>query len=151
MLKLETIIGSRHEPAIAERLHEISHRGAVERLLIKPHDAARKRLRGITDHGTDCAIALPRGLALFDGAVLLLEEQRAVIVQLNEQSWLRLTPRSATAALELGYHAGNLHWRVRFDGAGLLVAIEGPVEGYKARIAPLIDSGHVLAEVEQAA
>lgn len=151
MLKLETVIGSRLDPVIADRLHDLDHRGAVEVLLLETRDATRKRLRVTSGHGTDCAIALPREMSLFDGAVLLLDERRAIVVRLNQQQWLRLAPQSATAALELGYHAGNLHWRVRFDGDVLLVAIEGPVEHYKARIAPLLDSGRVVAEVERAA
>jgi urease accessory protein len=60
-------------------------------------------------------------------------------------------PQSAAAALELGYHAGNLHWRIRFDHDALLVAIEGPVEQYKNRIAPLLNSGRVVADAELAA
>jgi urease accessory protein len=148
MLKLETIIGSRLDPEIAERLHELDHRGAVEVLLLETRDATRKRLRVTTGHGTDCAIALPREMTLFDGAVLLFEEQRAVVVRFNQQRWLRLVPQSAAAALELGYHAGNLHWRIRFDHDVLLVAIEGPVEQYKNRIAPLLNSGRVVADVE---
>ncbi len=151
MLKLETIVGSRLDREIAERLHDLDHRGAVEVLLLETQDATRKRLRLTTGHGTECAIALPREMTLFDGAVLLLEERRAIVVRLNEQRWLRLAPQSPDAALELGYHAGNLHWRVRFDDDVLLVAIEGPVERYKDRIAPLLDSGRVVADVEPAA
>ena len=151
MLKLTTILGSRVDPSIAERLHHIGHHGTVEVLSLSADDAARKRLRATTGEGTDCAIALPREMALFDGAVLLLEERRAIVVQFNRQSWLRLVPQSTAAALELGYHAGNLHWRVRFDGAELLVAIEGAVESYKARIASLIERGQVSVEIERSA
>jgi urease accessory protein len=151
MLKLTTILGSRVDPAVADRLHHIGHHGRVEVLALGAEDAARKRLRATTDAGTECAIALPRDLALFDGAVLLIEDSRAIVVRFNQQRWLPLVPQSAAAALELGYHAGNLHWRVRFDGARLLVAIEGPVESYKARIASLLESEQVRAEIERAA
>jgi urease accessory protein len=151
MLKLTTILGSRADPHVAERLHQIGHHGAVEVLSLSAEDAARKRLRATTREGTDCAIALPREMSLFDGAVLLLEDLRAIVVHFNQQSWLRLVPQSAAAALELGYHAGNLHWRVRFEGAVLLVAIEGSVESYKVRIASLIEGGQVRAEVERCA
>lgn len=148
MLKLTKVLGSRGDPGVAERLHHIGHHGRVEVLPLSAEDAARRRLRATTSEGTECAIALPRDAALFDGAVLLLEDRRAIVVAFNRQRWLRLVPQSAAAALELGYHAGNLHWRVRFDGAVILVAVEGPVESYEARIAPLIDSGQVRAELE---
>jgi urease accessory protein len=45
--------------------------------------------------------------------------------------------------LELGYHAGNLHWRVRFDGGDLLVALDGPRESYIARLEDLMADGKV--------
>jgi urease accessory protein len=148
MLKLTTILGSRVDPGLSDRLHHIGHHGTVEVLPLSAEDAARKRLRATTTAGTDCAIALPRDMALFDGAVLLLDDRRAIVVQFNRQSWLRLVPQSAAAALELGYHAGNLHWRVRFDGDALLVALEGAAESYKARIASLIARGQVSAGIE---
>ena len=50
---------------------------------------------------------------------------------------------SAGAAFDLrcerlGYHAGNLHWRVRFEGEILFVALEGRPEDYVARLQELI-------------
>ena len=39
-------------------------------------------------------------------------------------------------ALELGYHAGNLHWRIRFDGDALLVRMTQADQAYFARFAP---------------
>ena len=45
------------------------------------HDLDRSRLRATSDAGTDYAIVLPRGSTLADGAVLLLEPDRAVVVR----------------------------------------------------------------------
>ncbi len=75
--------------------------------------------------------------------MLLLEEDRALVVRAGVQRWLRVSPRTAGDALELGYHCGNLHWRVRFDGADVLIALNGPVESYLARIGPMIAAGRV--------
>jgi urease accessory protein len=143
MLRVETVIGSRLDPDLSERIHRLEHHDAVEYVRLPSADTARKRLRVTTDRGTDCAIAIPRAQSLFDGAVLALDSDRAVVLRVLEERWLRLNPATAADALELGYNAGNLHWRVRFDGTGLLVALEGPVEGYLARIAPLIEAGRV--------
>jgi urease accessory protein len=103
----------------------------------------RHRLRASTDRGTECAIALPRAERLTNGAVLLLEAERAIVVRMAEEAWLALQPRDAAAALELGYFAGNMHWRVRFDGARLAIALEGPPKGYLDRMAHLIADGRV--------
>ena len=48
---------------------------------------------------------------------------------------------NAAAALELGYLAGNMHWRVRFQGTVLEIALEHAEEAYLSRLAPLLDSG----------
>jgi len=143
MLQLTSVLGFAAEPALAARLHHVAHHDGIEYLLIPPQDVGRRRLRLVGDRGTDCAIALARDARLADGAVLLLEHDRAIVVRLGEQRWLRLRPRDAAAALELGYAAGNLHWKVRFDGAELLVARDGPVELHTARLAPLLADSRI--------
>jgi len=146
MLTLTAVLGHAAEPALAERLHHLAHHGAVEYLEVAPQDASRHRLRLVTDRGTDCAIALPREAHLDDGAVLLLETDRAIVVRLGAQRWIRLTPADAATALELGYLAGNLHWQVRFDGEALLVARHGPLDDYRARLAPLLAAARVTLD-----
>ena len=69
--------------------------------------------------------SLCRATKPFDGAVLLLEPARAIVVRVNDGTLAPVDPRSVADAVELGYHAGNLHWRVRFQGDCLLVALAG--------------------------
>lgn len=140
MLKLESILGEANEPALAPRLHELGHANAVELLHVEERDLGRRRLRTATDAGTECAVLLPRKQRLFDGAVLYLDGRRAIVVRVGQPAWLRVRPRDAGVALRLGYAAGNLHWRVRFDGTDLLVALEhGDAEPYRARLEPLFE------------
>ena len=141
MLKLTSILGHAGDAALRERLHALRHAGAVETVTLGENDMMRHRLRVRTDAGTDCAIALPRDLALSDGAVLWLEGGRAIVVAAATRRWLRLRPRDEAAALELGYHAGNLHWRVRFEGGELAVALDGPEEACRERLAALLADG----------
>jgi urease accessory protein len=143
MLRIERILGSRVEAPFAEALHELEHHGAVDILPLAPADISRKRLRAQTRGGADIAIALPRDQGLFDGAVLLLEPARAIVVRVSAERWLRLSPRSISDALELGHHAGNLHWRVRFAGEALLVALEAPVDDYVARLGGMVTERRV--------
>jgi urease accessory protein len=82
---------------------------------------------------------------LFDGAVLVLESDHALVVRVAQQRWLRLQPRAIADAIELGYHAGNLHWRVRFAGEALLIAMEAPMEDYLARLSGLIREDRVIS------
>jgi len=148
MIRVESVLGSRTDPAFHDALHELEHHGRVELVTVATEDLDRRRLMARTEAGEEVAIALPRDQKLHDGAVLLMEAERAIVVRAGKQRWLRLTPHSASDALELGYHAGNLHWRVRFDGDDLLVAQDGPADAYIERIEPLISSGRVEVSKE---
>jgi urease accessory protein len=142
--RITEIIGFSSDPVLAECLHEIEHAGGIEQLVLDSDDVHRRRLRARTDKGTDCLIALPADQPLGDGAVLALETDWAIVVRLAEQHWLELAPRDEAAALELGYFAGNLHWRVKFRGARILVALEGPKEDYLARLRLFLDDGRAV-------
>ena len=102
-LRLERIVGEAADPAIAERLHALAHANAVESIVLGREDAARHRLRVKTDRGRDCTIALPRSQRLRNGAVLLLDARRAIVVRLREEAWLRLAPERARDS------PGNIH------------------------------------------
>ncbi len=140
-LRIHRVIGHARDVELAERLHRLEHEGRVEYLTLESHDMHRRRLRARTDGETECLIALPRDQTLSDGAVLALDEAHAVVVRLEVERWLTLAPRDASAALELGYFAGNLHWRVRFAGPRLQIALEGPREDYMARLRPMLQDG----------
>lgn len=148
MLIIEGVLGSRLEPALAERIHDLEHRGAMDILTVPPSDVRRRRFRATTRAGVDLAIALPREQRLFDGAVLLLDPDRVIVVRVEGERWLRLRPSSIAAAIEVGYHAGNLHWCVRFEGETLLVRLEAPLDGYLARLGPLLADRRVLISLE---
>ncbi len=141
MQMLTTIRGLMSDDALHERLHALGHAGAVETIRLERKDMQRHRLRVETDKGTLCAIALPRDRALEDGAVLHLGEERAIVVRAMEERWLVLEPRDAAVALQLGYHAGNLHWRVQFRGGRIAIALEGPEQAYLDRLKVFLDDG----------
>lgn len=135
MLVLNEIIGQAGDPDVSRRLHELDHMGKVEYITLSKEDALRHRVRVVTDHGTECAVVLRRSARIADGAVLLLDHERAIVIRLTERSWLSLAPRDIAAALELGYQAGNSHWTVRFDGPVMRIALEGPERNYLDRLA----------------
>lgn len=150
MVRIEGIVGSLDDSAIEHAVHDLDHEGRVEVVRVSQTDLERRRLLAQTDKGEEVAICLPRDQKLFDGAVLYLEPGRAIIVRAEAERWLRASPATAEDALSLGYCAGNLHWRVRFDGSALLIALHGPVESYLARIQALIDEGRIAVVEEDA-
>ncbi len=149
MIKVERIVGGRLDQEIAGRLHHLEHQGSVEQVVLETADLSRRRLRATTSAGSEVAIALTRDQRLYDGAVLYLDSQRAILVRVAAERWIRFQCRSIPDAIELGYHAGNLHWRVRFEDEALLVAIEAPAEDYISRLGALVSDGRVVATTVQ--
>jgi urease accessory protein len=141
MLRIDRVIGDRADPVLRDRLHEFEHRGAVEFIKVPSSDLDRHRLRVRTEGGEEIAITLPRNERLFDGAVIHLDEVRAIVVRAGEQRWMRLAPSTMRDAVELGYCAGNLHWRVRFEEDDILVALDGPTASYLSRIEHFLNGG----------
>ncbi len=147
MLRIDHVLGSRLEAAFSEEIHRLEHSGAVDVVNIPVADLARRRLLATTRGGEELAIALPRHQKLFDGAILLIDGERAIVVRAATERWMRLEPRSISDAVELGYHAGNLHWRVRFQGEVLFVALEGRPEDYTARLGEMISARRVAVSI----
>lgn len=147
MIFVDRVLGSRVEPALADRLHHLEDHGRVDVLTLPADELARRRFKATSQAGEEVAIALPRDQKLFDGAVVLLDEERALVVRVDTEHWLRIEPRSLADAVELGYHAGNLHWRVRFEGEALLVALEAPVDHYLERLGALVAGRRVATSV----
>lgn len=84
---------------------------------------------------------------LYDGAVPLLAPDHALVVSVEGQRWLRLQPHGVDDAVALGYHAGDLRWRARFETATILVALEAPVDDYLDRLRPLLDERKLTLSV----
>lgn len=141
LIDVDSLLGHRLDAAFADLLHTLEHQGGLETVPVATADLARRRLRVHGDQGTEFRIALPRTATLVDGAVLHLAPGHAAVLRVEGEQWLRLHAPSAAIALELGYAAGNLHWRVRFESGDLLVALEGPPALYLDRIAPLVARG----------
>src|SRR5216684_2819528 len=143
MLRIDHVVGSRLEDAFSEEIHRLEHRGAVDEVNIPVADLAGRRLLATTRGGEELAIALPPHQKLFDGAILLIDDARAIVVRAATERWMRLEPRSISDAIELGYQAGNLHWRVRFQGEAMVVALEGRPEDYTARLEEMISARRI--------
>lgn len=140
---LDRIVGWAGDRAVEEHLHELRHQHAVEYVHLDVHDLDRRRLRVTSDAGTDYAVVLPRDSELADGAVLLLEADRAVVVRAGAPQTLTLRATDLSAALRLGFLAGHLHWKVDQHDDVLVVHLEAPEADYLARVRELVDSGRV--------
>ena len=145
---LNSILGYAADEPFDSALHDLSHADKVEYLTISPEDTSRRRMKVITNKGTECAIALNRDQQLSDGAVLNISADRAIVVRLAQQKWLLLEAQNHAAALEVGYFIGNLHWKVEFESERLKVALQGPLQTYLDRLELLIKAGKIRTLTE---
>src|SRR5438128_857518 len=99
MLRLHGVIGRETDDEWRGRLHHLEHHDAVERLFVPEAELGRRRFRLTTDKGTDCAVSLDRDEVLADGALLFLDNARAVVVRIGAPQIWRLRPTSREAAL----------------------------------------------------
>lgn len=136
-LMLTAVLGQAGDAPWHDRLHAMEHHGHLEVLTIPEAEAARKRLRLRTDRGRDCAIALPRDQDLVDGAVLLVQDDLAIVVRVDSGARLRLVPATIGDALRLGHWCGNLHWKVIFTPEAMEVVMDGPEQRYRDRLRDL--------------
>ena len=146
MLRIDSIVGHLSDVPIAEILHKLDHQNLIERVTLLPEDLKRHRLKATTDKGYEVAISIPRDIALEDGSVVYLDTKRAIIITASKQKWLIITASTAALALQLGYHAGNLHWKVRFDGIDIHVAVIGSYQPYIDRLSSLFEPGELLCK-----
>lgn len=134
MIKIYKILGNIHDSDIANKIHSLSHQDKVEYIELDHDNLRRKRFRTKTDKGTDCAVTISRNQELSNGSVILLENDRAIAIKMKVDEWLSLKPVDTTAAIELGYFAGNMHWRVKLGSEHLDIALESPKEFYLERL-----------------
>jgi urease accessory protein len=147
-LNIHHVLGSRLEPSFSEKIHRLELHNAVDEVRLPAAALQQHELRVTTRGGQELAIALPRHEKLFDGAVLQLDDDKAIVVREAGRRCLRLQPRSISDAIELGYHIGNLGWPVRFEGDVLFVAMQGRAENYVVRLGELIWSRRVGVSVQ---
>lgn len=140
MIFATEILGNVNNPVLNRKVHAHEHAGTAEFITLAREDMARRRLRVSTDRCTEVAIALSRDSQLFDGAVVYLGPDRSITVRAAPERWLRVRPADQEAALAVGYFAGNLHWRARFDGGDLLVAVEHEEQSYIDRLSQLLEA-----------
>jgi urease accessory protein len=116
------ILGSEHDPRFRRR--------RVEPLLVDSVEASKGRLRRTAEGGTDIAIDLGRGSYLAEGAVLLDDGERIVVVRRRPERALIVHLDAAAgkealvrAAVLLGHAIGNQHVPVEIDGLELRVPL----------------------------
>lgn len=139
------VVGHHGDEAIHDRLHALDDAGRVVRLVVPTKELGRRRFRVTGSDGVDYGVALARDAVLRDGSVLLVDDERAVVVEAQESETLVLRALTLAGGIQLGWHAGHLHWRVRMQGDLMTVLLDTTRDETLVRIAPWLESGDIEA------
>jgi len=132
VIVVDRVLGNRHEDArLAERCIAAHRAGRLEAVALHPSLAQRRRLRVVSDAGTEIGVALGEGGHLCDGDVLVDEEGgRVVVVALPEPETVRLrcdaalcTEAAFHAGIRLGHLLGMQHWDYHWAESGCVVTV----------------------------
>lgn len=119
-----------------------------ERILISRMESQRMRMRKVSDRGTDVALTLSPGGHLRHGDVVLLDNNRIIVVEVEPENVLQLDINSKTldddhdhlteVLVKIGHTIGNLHRPVKLYGTRIYFPIqaESEIEMFKKLFHP---------------
>ena len=145
METFHAIVGHHSDEAIHDELHRREHDGTLVTLVVATADLGRRRFKVVGSDGSTYGVALSRDEVLRDGSVLALDDTRAIVIEAEEGETLTLRAATLAGGIQLGWHAGHLHWRVRMDGDTMTVLLDAPADEYLVRIAPWLESADIEA------
>lgn len=128
MKRVDGVVGNvDRDPALADAVAEHEAAGTLETIVLDDTERRRSRLRVTTDSGTDLGVLVDQP-ELAAGDVLVLDDDRAVVVAFEEREAFVVEFPAAEAAVEtaveLGHRIGNQHWDVAIEGNTLYVPVE---------------------------
>ncbi len=127
MERIDGVLGNVDgDESLARQVREHDSAGTLERVEIAAGERRRSRLRVETDAGTD--LGLVPGRELRSGDVLVLEDDRAVVVEFESREAAVIplpeaTRESLARVSELGHRIGNRHWDLAVDDGALYVPV----------------------------
>lgn len=143
METFRAIVGHHADESIHDRLHALETAGRLVLLVVPAKELGRRRFKATGSDGREYGIALERSVSLRDGSVLALDDERAVVIEADEGATLELRAVTLEGGIQLGWHAGHLHWRVRMTDDRMTVLLDAPRDEVLVRIAPWIEAGAI--------
>ncbi|TQQ80134.1 urease accessory protein UreE [Halonotius roseus] len=128
MKRVDGVVGNvESDPDLAAEIDAHEQADTLETVVLDDTERKRSRLRVTTDAGTDLGVLVDQP-ELVAGDVLLLDEERAVVVAFEEREAFVIEFSAAEAAVstgvELGHRIGNQHWDIAVDGATIYIPVE---------------------------
>jgi len=109
-----------------------------ESILVSRMESQRTRMRKISNKGTDIALTLPLGGRLRQGDVVLLQDDRIIVVEMQPENVLQVDINKTNldkdqdhlpeVLIKIGHTIGNLHRPVMVQGTRIYFPIQAESE-----------------------
>jgi urease accessory protein len=120
---------------LKRKYDEMNAKKACETITVSRLESGRVRMRKTSDKGSDIALILPPGTKLRHGDVLVMTEDKMVVIGIQPEDVIGIEIKSNIHAddlievpVKVGHTIGNLHRPVKLDGNKIFFPIQADTE-----------------------
>ncbi|MGC2667727.1 MAG: hypothetical protein WA220_00930 [Candidatus Nitrosopolaris sp.] len=133
---MDSVLGNiNNDKKLKEKYDEMTARKVCETIKISRLESQRVRMRKISDMGTDVALTLPPGTWLKNGDVIIITENKMVVVGIEPEDVIMIEIRDnihqddiVEVPVRVGHTIGNLHRPIRIEGNKIYFPIQTDAE-----------------------
>ena len=133
---MDSILGNiNRDTKLKEKYDEMTARKVCETIKISRLESQRVRMRKISDKGTDVALTLPPGTRLKHGDVIIITQNKMVVVGIESEDVIMIEIRDniheddiIEVPVRVGHTIGNLHRPIRLEGNKIYFPIQADTE-----------------------
>jgi urease accessory protein len=135
MLNINSVVGNIHKDhELGQKYRQMSEK-QLETIRISRSEAQRVRMRKTSDKGTDVAIMLPQNTHIKHGDVLLLDNDKIIVVEIQPERVAVIAIENNIAshhlleiAAKVGHTIGNLHRPIKIENNNIILPIQAESE-----------------------
>ena len=133
---MDSVLGNiNRDKKLKEKYDEMTVRKVCETIKISRLESQRVRMRKLSDKGTDVALTIPPGTWLKNGDVIIITENKMVVVGIEPEDVIMIEIRdnmheddSVEVPVMVGHTIGNLHRPIKLEGNKIYFPIQADTE-----------------------
>ena len=136
MISINSVVGNIHNDYdLAQKYNQMTVKQLSEIIQISRSEAQRSRMRKTSNKGSDVAIMLPQSVHIKHGDVLLLNNDKIIIVEIQPEKVAVISVKNNIAsehlfemAVKVGHTIGNLHRPIKLEHNKIILPIQAESE-----------------------
>ena len=133
---MDSVLGNiNRDKKLKEKYDEMTARKVCETIKISRLESQRVRMRKLSDKGTDVALTIPPGTWLKNGDVIIITENKMVVVGIEPEDVIMIEIRDnihqddiVKVPVRVGHTIGNLHRPIKLEGNKIYFPIQADTE-----------------------